>query len=379
MNVLVTGANGQLGCWMRLAVSFSPAAASTSDGNYFSCGCSKNQFPSSSNAPAHAAGKAAAKLAALPSFNYLFSDISQLSPESIRMLQRLGGDAVCYLTSPLDITDLDAVRRKVRAQGVDAIVNCAGFTNVDAAESQPEVAELLNAKAVENLAVAMKEVGGLLVHVSTDYVFGGQPCDRPIPEDFPTAPLGAYARSKLHGEEAILRVGCRHVILRTAWLFSEFGRNFVRTMLRLTAERPQVKVVDDQRGTPTYAADLAGVILAVLSAYAGSAASLTSDAGSASSVSGLIGESPNIYHFTNEGACTWCAFAREILRQAQDDKRQAQDGRVCEILPCRSEEFPSPVRRPAYSVLDKSKIKAALGLEIPEWQDALRRCLASLL
>ena len=412
MNVLVTGANGQLGCWMRLAVSFSPAAASTSDGNYFSCGCSKNQFPSSSNAPAHAAGKAAAKLAAEPSFNYLFSDISELSAESREMLRKLGGKGVNLSTARLDVTDLAAVREMVRNERVDAIVNCAGFTNVDAAESQPEVAELLNAKAVENLAVAMKEVGGLLVHVSTDYVFGGQPCDRPIPEDFPTAPLGAYARSKLHGEEAILRVGCRHVILRTAWLFSEFGRNFVRTMLRLTAERPQVKVVDDQRGTPTYAADLAGVILAVLSAYAGSAASSTSDAsahaadiaasfdgtlstdaGSASSFSGLTGESPNIYHFTNEGACTWYAFAREILRQAQDDRRQAQDGgrqvqdgrqqiqdgRVCEILPCRSEEFPSPVRRPAYSVLDKSKIKAALGLEIPEWQDGLRRCLASLL
>ena len=411
MNVLVTGANGQLGCWMRLAV-----AAPSLAGQALSSAGPASSFAGSISSFAGLTGES----------NFLFSDISQLSPESIRMLQRLGGDAVCYLTSPLDITDLDAVRRKVRAQGVDAIVNCAGFTNVDAAESQPEVAELLNAKAVENLAVAMKEVGGLLVHVSTDYVFGGQPCDRPIPEDFPTAPLGAYARSKLHGEEAILRVGCRHVILRTAWLFSEFGRNFVRTMLRLTAERPQVKVVDDQRGTPTYAADLAGVILAVLSAYAGSAVSSTSDAsaraadtsasfdgtpssdaGSASSVSGLTGESPNIYHFTNEGACTWYAFAREILRQVQDDRRQVQDGgrqvqddrrqvqdgkqqvqdgrqqiqdgRVCEILPCRSEEFPSPVRRPAYSVLDKSKIKAALGLEIPEWQDGLRRCLALLL
>ena len=167
-------------------------------------------------------------------------------------------------------------------------------------------------------------------------------------------------------------------------------------MLRLTAERPQVKVVDDQRGTPTYAADLAGVILAVLSAYAGSAASLTSDAsahaadtsasfdGTPSSFAGLTGESPfdastNIYNFTNEGACTWYEFACEILRQAQDDGRTAPDGRACEILPCRSEEFPSPVRRPAYSVLDKSKITTALGLEIPEWQDALRRCLASLL
>ena len=381
MTVLVTGACGQLGCWLRLVASGS-AACSTSAENYFSCGSSKNQFPASSNAPAPAAN---------PAPRFLFSDIAELSDESRAMLRKLGGEGVDLTTKILDITDLSAVREMVRKEGVEAVINCAGFTNVDAAESQPETAELLNVKAVDNLAIAMREVNGLLIHISTDYIFGGELQNSPIPEDAPAAPLGVYARTKWEGEQAVRRVGCRHVILRTAWLFSEFGKNFVRTMLRLTAERPQIKVVNDQRGTPTYAADLARVILQLLPA-----ACSTSH-----SHSGLDPESQNngsVFNYTNEGECTWYEFAREIQQarreipdqvgddggwdeipgQARDDYRGAADDRKCEILPCRSEDYPSPVRRPAYSVLDKTRIKAALGLEIPEWRESLRRCLASL-
>ncbi len=248
----------------------------------------------------------------------------------------------------LDITDLAAVRSMVASEGVDVIVNCAGYTNVDAAESHADAAELLNAKAVENLAVAMKEVGGLLVHISTDYVFGSK-YNTPIPEDAVTAPESVYGQSKWHGEEAIRRVGCRSVIIRTAWLYSEFGKNFVKTMLRLTAEKPSLKVVFDQVGTPTYAGDLAEAIVHVIASEA--------------SVS-------QTYHFTNEGVCSWYDFAKTIAEYAGHT--------ACDIQPCHSDEFPSPVRRPAYSVLDKTKIKATFGLRIPYWTDSLKKCLKNL-
>ena len=333
MTVLVTGANGQLGCWLRMVATGSPYSHPGPQGSHPGLD---------------------------PGSHFLFTDITDLSPESREMLQNLGGEGVDLTTSRLDVTDLAAVREMVKNEGVEAIVNCAAFTNVDAAESQPEAVRLLNVQAPENLAIAMREVNGLLIHLSTDYIFGGTPCESPIPEDFPAAPLGAYGRSKWEGEEAIRKVGCRHVILRTAWLFSEFGRNFVRTMLRLTAERPQIKVVDDQRGTPTYAADLARTILQILS----------KTVGHQDSHPGLDPGSLTL-NYTNAGECTWYEFACAIAEAA---------GRTgCEILPCRSEEFPSPVRRPAYSVLDKSRIRAALGLEIPDWRDGLRRCLASLL
>lgn len=307
MTVLVTGANGQLGCWLRLVA------------------------------------------AADPPFCFLFSDISELSPESREMLQKLGGEGLDFSTVFLDVTDLAAVREMVRRERVDAIVSCAAFTNVDAAESRPEIAELLNVTATENLAVAMRETGGLLVHISTDYIFGGEVYDRPIPEDCPAAPLGVYGRTKWEGEEAVRRIGCRYVILRTAWLFSEFGRNFVRTMLRLTAERPQIKVVNDQRGTPTYARDLAEVILTILGSPAPA----------------------DVYNYTDAGECTWYEFACTIAELAGHNS--------CEILPCRSDEYPSPVRRPAYSVLNKSRIQAAFGLTIPAWPDSLRKCLKNIL
>lgn len=329
MTVLVTGANGQLGCWLRLVVA---------------------RLAAGSIAPAPAAN---------PPFRFLFSDIADLSDESRSTLQKLGGEGVDFSTVHLDVTDLSAVQNLVRREGVDAIVNCAGFTNVDAAESRPETAELLNVQAPENLALAMRDVNGLLIHVSTDYIFGGEDYDGPIPEDRAAAPLGVYARTKWEGEEAIRRVACRHVILRTAWLFSEFGRNFVRTMLRLTAERPQIKVVDDQRGTPTYARDLAEVILTVLGSPAPA----------------------DVYNYTDAGECTWYEFACEILRQALSSfvGSTGESRSACEILPCRSDEFPSPVRRPAYSVLDKSRIRAAFGLDIPAWPESLRKCLKNIL
>jgi dTDP-4-dehydrorhamnose reductase len=271
----------------------------------------------------------------------------------------------------LDITDLAAIRKMVADEGINVIVNCAGYTNVEAAEDNPDFAEKLNAEAVGNLATAMKEVGGLLIHISTDYVYGGKPLCTPISEDETPAPQGVYAVTKLHGEEAIRRIGCRHIIIRTAWLYSEFGKNFVKTMLRLTAEKPTLKVVNDQRGTPTYAGDLAKVIVKVLGKTAEegedfSLAKKRADAPENSSPS-----SANIYHYTNEGECTWYEFAKTIAEYAGHTS--------CDIQPCTSDEFPSKVHRPAYSVLDKGKIKSALGISIPHWTDSLKICLKALI
>ena len=258
----------------------------------------------------------------------------------------------------LDITDIAAVKAFVAEHQIDTIINCAAYTNVDAAEDNEPLAELLNAKAVENLAVAMKEVDGLLVHISTDYVFGAEPYNTPCREDQKGTPTGAYGRTKLHGEEAILRSGVRHVIIRTAWLYSEFGKNFVKTMLRLTAEKPSLKVVFDQVGTPTYAGDLAEAIVAIL-CHSNPCHSERSE----ESVTG-------IYHFSNEGVCSWYDFARMIAEYSGHT--------ACDIQPCHSDEFPSKVHRPAYSVLDKTKIKGTFGLRIPYWTDSLKKCVRNL-
>lgn len=259
-------------------------------------------------------------------------------------------------TVKLDITDLSAIRSVVAKEKADAIVNCAAYTNVDAAEDNYGLAELLNARAVENLAVAMKEVDGLLIHISTDYVFGGDPYNTPCREDQKGTPTGVYGLTKLHGEQAVERVGCKHVILRTAWLYSEFGKNFVKTMLRLTAEKPTLKVVFDQVGTPTYAGDLAEAIVKILDVFDRrlDPESLT-----------------GIYHFSNEGVCSWYDFARMIAEYAGHT--------TCDIQPCHSDEFPSKVRRPAYSVLDKTKVKETFGLRIPYWTDSLKECIATLI
>ena len=255
-------------------------------------------------------------------------------------------------TVHLDITDLEAIRSLVAAEKVDVLVNCAAYTNVDAAEDNEALAELLNAKAVENLALAMKEVGGLLVHISTDYVFGGVPYNTPCRDDMTGTPTGAYGRTKLHGEQAILRSGVQHVIIRTSWLYSEFGKNFVKTMLRLTAEKPSLKVVFDQVGTPTYARDLAETIAKILDHP------------------GLPPGSPCVFHFSNEGVCSWYDFAKAIAEYAGHT--------ACDIQPCHSDEFPSKVVRPSYSVLDKTKIKETFGLSVPYWTDSLKKCIRNL-
>lgn len=297
MNILVTGANGQLGNEMR-------------------------------------------RIAAQSQDTYVFTDI--VEQEGVA-------------TTLLDITDLEAVRRLVAEQHVEAIVNCAAYTNVDAAESNEALAERLNADAPENLAKAMKEVGGWLVQISTDYVFGREPYNRPCSEDQTGTPTGVYGLTKLHGEQKILATGCRHIIIRTAWLYSEFGKNFCKTMLQLTATRPSLKVVFDQCGTPTYAWDLALAIQHILARCA-----------SAENPEAYQG----IYHFSNEGVCSWYDFTKMI---AEYSGRTA-----CDIQPCHSNEFPSPVARPAYSVLDKTKIKETFGVAVPYWTDSLKQCLRNL-
>ena len=302
MTILVTGGNGQLGNEMRIV----------SQG-------SKDR--------------------------YIFTDVIEASAESIAMLQKLAGSKVDTSTVKLDITDLEAVRKMVRENGVDVIVNCAAYTNVDAAETNQELAELLNAEAPLNLAVAMKEVGGMLVHISTDYVFGKEPYNTPCREDQKGTPTGVYGLTKLHGEQNILSSGCNYIIIRTAWLYSEFGKNFVKTMLNLTATRPELKAVFHQVGTPTYAYDLAETIVAILQQK----------------------DKTGIYHFSNEGVCSWYDFTKMIAQYSGQT--------VCNIQPCHSDEFPSPVKRPAFSVLDKTKIKQTFGIIIPYWTESLKICI----
>lgn len=281
MNILVTGANGQLGCEMR-------------------------------------------RLGAVSPNKYIFTDVAEL-----------------------DITNADAVMYVAKHYSIDAIVNCAAYTNVDKAESDEAAAELINATAVGNLARAMKEVGGTLFHISTDYVFGSEG-NTPRTEEMPLNPLGVYGRTKLHGEQAILESGCKALILRTAWLYSEFGNNFLKTMLRLTAEREQLNVVFDQVGTPTYAGDLALAIFSIIEA-------------------GVYEGNEGIYHFSNEGVCSWYDFAVEIAAVAGNTN--------CRITPCHSSEFPSPVTRPPYSVLDKTKIKNTFDIDIPHWRESMEYCI----
>lgn len=304
MTILVTGANGQLGNEMRIIA--------------------KNSNE-----------------------KYIFTDVVDASGESVAMLKKLAGNEINTTTEHLDITNLDAICEIVKKEKVEAIVNCAAYTNVDAAEDNEQLAELLNAKAPENLAIAMKEVGGLLVHISTDYVFGKEPYNTPCKENQQGTPTGVYGLTKLHGEQAIQRVGCKHVIIRTAWLYSEFGKNFVKTMLNLTSTKPNLNVVFDQVGTPTYAGDLAKVIEMVL-------------------------DNPleGIYHFSNEGVCSWYDFTKMIAKYAGNT--------ACNILPCHSEEFPSKVKRPAFSVLDKTKIKKAFKVNVPYWTDSLSFCIKHL-
>lgn len=247
----------------------------------------------------------------------------------------------------LDITDAVAVQHFIEEYKVQVIVNCAAYTNVDKAESEEAAAMLINATAVNNLACASKKANATLIHISTDYVFGCEG-NTPRTEEMPLNPLGVYGRTKLAGESAVVDSGCKSIIIRTAWLYSEFGNNFVKTMLRLTSEREEVKVVFDQVGTPTYAGDLALTIFSIIEGdrYDGN---------------------EGIYHFSDEGACSWYDFATEIAYMAGHNN--------CTITPCHSNEFPSPVTRPPYSVLDKTKIKEVFGITIPHWRESLAYCL----
>ena len=318
MTILVTGANGQLGNEMRIVTKGSKD-------------------------------------------RYIFTDVCDEHPESIEMLHKLAGDDIDTLTTPLDITNLDAIRKMVKENDVRAVVNCAAWTNVDGAEDPEkyDIVELLNAKAPENLAMAMKEVGGLLVHISTDYVFGGDPYNTPCKEDQKGTPTGVYGLTKLHGEQAIQATGVDYLIFRTAWLYSEFGKNFVKTMLNLTATKPQLKVVFDQVGTPTYARDLADIIIVAIEDYKKEILN--------SQLSILNYSKSGVYHFSNEGVCSWFDFTKMIAEYSGQT--------ACDIQPCHSEEFPSPVKRPAFSVLDKTKVKETFGIKVPYWIDSLQKSL----
>lgn len=293
MNILVTGANGQLGNEIRIL---------TGDSRH----------------------------------NYIYTDV--VEAEGNR-------------TTMLDITNAEEVKAMVTNHNIDVIINCAAYTNVDAAEDNEALAEKLNSEAPAILANAMAETGGLLVHISTDYVFGGDPYNTPCREDQKGTPTGVYGATKLRGEQRITASGCKYLIIRTAWLYSEFGKNFVKTMLNLTSTKPQLKVVFDQTGTPTYAYDLAKAIVEIVESkkYEGN---------------------EGIYHYSNEGVCSWYDFTKMIAEMAGHTE--------CDIQPCHSSEFPSKVVRPSYSVLDKSKIKAVFGLTIPYWTDSLRICIQNI-
>lgn len=274
----------------------------------------------------------------------------QLGSEMRKLGSVSPNDYIFTDVAELDITDKAAVMAFTEQNNIDIIVNCAAYTNVDKAEDDALTAELINATAVRNLAEAMKAQDGTLFHVSTDYVFGAEG-NTPRREDMPTNPLGVYGTTKLHGEQAIAEVGAKAIIIRTAWLYSEFGNNFLKTMLRLTAEKESLNVVFDQVGTPTYAGDLALVIFSIIEG-------------------GMYAGNEGTYHFSNEGVCSWYDFATEIAIAAGNAG--------CKVQPCHSSEFPSKVTRPPYSVLDKTKIKQTFGVDIPHWRDSMLYCLERL-
>ena len=295
MNILVTGSNGQLGNCLRIA------SKGSND-------------------------------------KYIFTDVTELDIDGTHI-------------SRLDITDAEAVMKMVKDKGVDVIVNCAAYTNVDAAEDNQNLAELLNATAVRNLAEAVRANDGTLIHISTDYVFGKEPYNIPCREDQKGTPTGVYGMTKLHGEQQIAESGVKALILRTAWLYSEYGKNFVKTMLKLTATQPELKVVFDQTGTPTYAQDLAEAIFNIIE-------------------NRKFEGNEGIYHYSNEGVCSWYDFTKMIAEYAGNT--------ACDIQPCHSSEFPSKVIRPSYSVLDKTKFKETFELKVPYWTDSLKICIKNL-
>ena len=287
MNVLVTGSNGQLGTELRRLALDSP-------------------------------------------HHFIFTDINSLP-----------GVETVYL----DISDRASIDIIAESEKVDIIVNCAAYTDVERAESEIDMAMLLNHQAVENLAGAAASRDAALIHISTDYVFSGEG-NLPIREDAVPAPKGVYGSTKLAGEKALQKSACRSVIVRTSWLYSPYGRNFVKTMRSLMRSGRELKVVYDQLGCPTYAADLADALMHI--------------------IHGPRIEGNTIYHYSDEGVVSWYDFAQAIREISGFD---------CKIIPCRSEDYPTKARRPHYSVLDKSAIKRAYRLEIPYWRDSLARCI----
>ncbi len=300
MNILVTGACGQLGHEMQL------------------------------------------QAAQNPQHSWFFTDVVTSAPAT----DQVGG--VFVTVSPLDITDRSAILDFVDAHEIDIIVNCAAFTAVDRAESEPEKAHLLNATAPGYLAAAIEHRGGHLIHISTDYVFDGT-AHIPYTEDQPPCPVSVYGRTKLAGEKAVLAENPSAMIIRSAWLYSRFGNNFVKTMLRLGQERSELGVIFDQIGTPTYARDLAATIMTAIN-------------------NGIV---PGIFHFSDEGVCSWYDFTLAIHRLA--------DITTCHVRPLHTAEYPTPASRPHYGVLDKSKIKATFGIKIPHWEASLEKCIKELM
>ena len=290
MNVLVTGANGQLGTELRNA----------------------------SEGSAH---------------RFIFTDVSQVP-----------GAETVYL----DITNIDAVRIICASEDVDVIVNCAAYTDVEKAEGDIGFADLLNHTAAAHLATVACERKATLIHISTDYVFDGEG-NVPYRETDAPSPLGAYGITKFAGERSIMNSGCNYLIFRTAWLYSPYGKNFVKTMVRLTSTNDTVRVVFDQTGTPTYAADLARLIVKVIS-------------------EGMLNRT-GVYHYTNEGCISWYDLAVAVNRIC---------GHGCKVTPCHTGEFPTRVRRPKYSVLDKTLVKDTFGITIPYWYDSLEECLGRM-
>lgn len=286
MNILVTGANGQLGNEIRLIAKSRPAD------------------------------------------NFIFSDINEHPTDE---------------TVKIDIT------QPISYDGeLDYIINCAAYTNVDAAEDNEGLAYLLNCTAVANLAFLAEQKGAALIHVSTDYVFSGTG-SQPLSEDDPVGPVSVYGRTKLQGEQALEAAHCRYVIIRTAWLYSEFGKNFMKTIIRLTGEKDSVSVVNDQIGCPTYALDLARAIMAVAN-------------------KGIDENTQGIYHYSNEGICSWYDFACAIAEIS---------GHAGIVHPCTSDAYPSKVRRPAFSALSKKKIHTVFGVDVPLWRESLAKCYDS--
>lgn len=290
MNILVTGANGQLGSELRL-------------------------------------------LAVNSIHRFIFTDVIDLP----------GRETVF-----LDICDPDAVKTVCDSESVDLIINCAAYTNVNAAESDPDAAASLNAKAPSLLADIAAARRMTLIHISTDYVFDGS-ANVPYKESVTPSPCSVYGRTKLAGEEAVRRSGCRSIIIRTAWLYSRFGKNFVKTIGERCVASDKISVVVDQVGSPTCATDLAAAIMYIID-------------------SGQL-DKCGTYHFSNEGAISWFDFARAIADLRSSD---------CKIVPCSSSDYPSPVHRPNYSVLDKSKFKDTFGFEIPYWRTSLSKCIAEI-